>query len=216
MKKKTDKQRLFEVMGKLDKTFKLKLNETGEWSNDEDNITWMDALKSDVKTIEQKTDGKLQLIDVKGFDKYQGPYAIVKINGRDYKIWTIGEGGENLLWIEDYPVDNTSSEDMNAGFMGNVNTIIDMLNNGTEPQDPEIGHKEYLKQTNQLKSFDDDSIDENKYLPPELENSEEANKILNKIIELLDLLNDPDIDQSEGGVSDKMREMALHIINTNR
>lgn len=56
----------------------------------------------------------------------------------------------------------------------------------------------------------------NPQLPPELSNSEYANIIMAKINELLDLLNDPDIDQSEGGVSDRMREMALHMINANR
>lgn len=54
------------------------------------------------------------------------------------------------------------------------------------------------------------------YLPDNLKQSEEAKKIVIKINELLDLINDPTIDQSEGGVSDKMRKMALHMINTNR
>lgn len=54
------------------------------------------------------------------------------------------------------------------------------------------------------------------YLPDDLKDSEDAKKIVMKIIELLDLINDPAIDQSEGGISDKMREMAIHMINTNR
>lgn len=39
---------------------------------------------------------------------------------------------------------------------------------------------------------------------------------MGSIISLLDMLNDPNIDQTEGGVSDRMREIALHMINANR
>jgi len=135
--KKIGKERLFEVMGRLDKTFKPKLNETGEWVNDEDDIAWKEALKSEVQKIESETNGKVKLLDVRGFDKYQGPYAITEINGRRYKIWTssgfsFDGDNNNLLWIENYPIDNTSSEDMNAGFMGTSEAIVDMLNNDTK------------------------------------------------------------------------------------
>ena len=106
-----------------------RLNETGEWIGDEDDIAWMDALKSEIQKIESETNGKVELLDIRGFDKYQGPYAIVNINGRRYKIWTVGsEYSNDMLWIENYPVDNTSSENMNAGFMGTSDAIVDMLN----------------------------------------------------------------------------------------
>lgn len=111
-----------------------KLNETGEWANDEDDIAWMKGLKSEIQKIESETKGKLKLLDVKGFDKYQGPYAVVEINGRKYKIWTVGSGFDNdLLWIENYPVDNTSEEGANPGFMGTTEIIIDMLNKQSKP-----------------------------------------------------------------------------------
>jgi hypothetical protein len=127
---KNTKQRLFEVMGRLDKTFKPKLNETGEWSGDEDDIAWMEALKNEVEKISTATQGKVKLIDIEGFDKYQGPYAIVDIDGKKYNIWTMEDQGQ--LWIEDYPVDNTSGEkDMRAGFQGNASEIIQML--GSDP-----------------------------------------------------------------------------------
>jgi len=106
-----------------------RINETGEWIGDEDDVAWMEALKSEVQKIESETGGKLKLIDVRGFDKYQGPYAIVDINGRKFKIWTVGQEGEpDLLWIENYPIDNTSQEGANAGFMGTSGIIADMLN----------------------------------------------------------------------------------------
>lgn len=105
-----------------------RLNETGEWIGDEDDVAWMEALKSEVQKIESETGGKLKLKDVRGFDKYQGPYAIVDIEGRIYRIWTVGsEYGNDMLWIENYPVDNTSQMGANAGFMGTTGAIVDML-----------------------------------------------------------------------------------------
>jgi hypothetical protein len=107
------------------------LNETGEWSGDEDDVAWMEALKNEIEEISSATNGKLRLIDVQGFDKYQGPYAIVSIDGKKYKVWTMEEQGQ--LWIEDYPVDNTSGEGTKAGFAGNASEIIRML--GKNPAD---------------------------------------------------------------------------------
>jgi hypothetical protein len=130
---KYNKQRLFEVMGKLDSTFKPKLNETGEWSGDEDDVAWMESLQNTVNTIATETGGKLKLIDVRGFDKYQGPYAIVNIEGKRYKIWTMEDQG--VLWIEDFPYDNTSGEGTKAGFEGTVPEIVNVINNtGSAPR----------------------------------------------------------------------------------
>lgn len=135
MKKFDTKQRLFENMKRLDKTFKPKLNETGEWDDeDEELIYWKDELRKELTTVVQKTNGKLKLLDVRGFDKYQGPYAIVEIDGRRYKVWTTDE---KRLWIEDYPVDNTSSSTTKAGFEGNISDIIQMLNTGEAKKNSE-------------------------------------------------------------------------------
>ncbi len=124
------RENMLNLVKKIDSTYKKSvnestLNETGEWIDDEEGIAWKNALKNDIEKIQNGTNGKLQLIDVKGFDKYQGPYAIVKFGGRQYKIWTVEN---DLLWIEDFPVDNTSREGMNPGFMGSVENIINMLN----------------------------------------------------------------------------------------
>ena len=124
---KYNKQRLFEVMGKLDKTFKPKLNETGEWSGDEDDVAWMEELRNVVTLIATETGGKLKLINIKGFDKYQGPYAIVEIDDKKYNIWTLENYGD--LWIEDFPYDNTSGKGNRAGFQGTIPEIINVINN---------------------------------------------------------------------------------------
>lgn len=122
-----------EKSGYHSKHNKPKINETGEWSNDEEGVEWIKSLKHDVKEIESQVDG-FKVISVKGFDKYQGPYATVKIHGNIYDIWTT----ENGLWIEDFPFDNTSDEDKRPGFEGDVLDIIDMLNHSHY-------NKEYFK-----------------------------------------------------------------------
>lgn len=55
----------------------------------------------------------------------------------------------------------------------------------------------------------------NKYLPGDLKDNEEALDIMQTIIDLLDKLNNSDGDQSENGVSDQMRKMAIHMLETN-
>ena len=102
------------------------LRETGEWDeNDEELSLWKEALETAVKKIEKGSGGKLVLNSVEGFDKYQGPYANVTIEGKNYKIWTVGEA--DGLWIEEYPNDNTSEQGMRPGFEGNADDVIDML-----------------------------------------------------------------------------------------
>ena len=59
---------------------------------------------------------------------YQGPYATVDIKGTTYKVWTVGDGGENQLWIEDFPVDNTSEHGLRAGFQGNAFEVAEAIN----------------------------------------------------------------------------------------
>lgn len=109
------------------------ITETGEWSGDEDDVAWMEELRSVINTIATETGGKLQLIDIKGFDKYQGPYAVVRIDGKQYKVWTMEEYGN--LWIEGFPYDNTSGEGTKGGFQGNIEDIVNIINNtGSAPR----------------------------------------------------------------------------------
>ncbi len=99
------------------------LKETGEWADDEEGLAEKQYLRDLIKPIEDKIDF-FELIDIVGFDKYSGPYALVKILDKEYKIWT---STEDLLWIEDFPIDNTSKEGLNPGFLGTPQEIIDKL-----------------------------------------------------------------------------------------
>jgi len=105
-----------------------KLNETGEWDASEGR-TWLFGLKYGMKNLQRLTKGKAKFKSAKGFDMYQGPYAIMNINGRDYTVWTFGEADD--YWIEDYPVDNTSKiSGYSKGAAGTVKELAYIINSG--------------------------------------------------------------------------------------
>ena len=88
-----------------------RLNETGEWNrnidwqyvkdnpdaNDECS-EWIKSLETDLNDIKDMLNdsNRLEIINIKGFDMYQGPYASVKIDGKPYQIWYISN---NELYI---------------------------------------------------------------------------------------------------------------------
>lgn len=108
----------------------FKLNETGDWDDaDEEMGTWKVALREAVMKVKKAFPTRIKLLSVKGFDKYRGPYAATKIDGKVYDIWTIGE--DNELYIEDYPVSNIKEypeyAEGSPGFIGRPIDIIAML-----------------------------------------------------------------------------------------
>lgn len=125
-------------------SFVMKLNETGEWSKDvdwnyvkdnpdakDDCSLWIKALEDDLMKIKDmlSTNIKLEINSIRGFDMYQGPYAWITINNGKiqdkFKVWTM----EDIeLWIEDFPIDNTSDDNNNAGFRGLPIDIADVIN----------------------------------------------------------------------------------------
>jgi hypothetical protein len=132
----------------------FKLYETGEWNrhidwdyvkndpdDDSDEVNWIKQLDSLLIKIIDNLDNPdiFEIIDIKGFDMYQGPYAKVKIFGRNYEIWI---ATEEILWIKDFPIDN-SEENESPGFKGETYNISDLLNDITE-----AGGIEMFRQTN--------------------------------------------------------------------
>lgn len=110
-----------------------KIYETGEWEDSEETRAWIQEMTDDMQKIVDQTSGKSKLINVKGFDMYQGPYATMKINGRKYKVWQAAATEDDFqdekhYWIEDYPVDNTKSENTKDGFEGSVDELIMVIN----------------------------------------------------------------------------------------
>lgn len=104
------------------------LKETGEWDESDEHMTaWKSKLESDIRDISDATNGRMKLKSIHGFDAYQGPYAWVDIDGRNYKVWTVNEEGSDDLWIENYKNDNTSMHDKLPGFQGRPDEITYML-----------------------------------------------------------------------------------------
>lgn len=116
------------------------LYEAGEWSSD---IDWqyvkdnpddtsqeaalIRSLEDSLNYIKNELDNPEIFIikDIRGFDMYQGPYAMVKIFDRTYKVW-ITDADD--LWIDDFPIDNCSDEGKKPGYEGMIYDIADMLN----------------------------------------------------------------------------------------
>jgi hypothetical protein len=127
------------------KTYNM-IKETGEWSRDVDwqyvkdnpddqseESLWINLMWTKLDMVEGFFDydeNIFKIIDIRGYDLYQGPYAIVKIFGINYKIWNYEEDN---FWIEDFPVSNTG-EGMRDGFVGNnyeiENLLIDIKESG--------------------------------------------------------------------------------------
>ena len=119
----------------------FRLFESGEWNRDVDweyakehpdqhieEVALINDLSRKVKEIIKYLDDEsiLKLNDIKGFDMYSGCYAKVSIFGRYYKIWMDEVYG--VLWIEDFPIDNTSDDDRRPGFSGYSDEIAELLN----------------------------------------------------------------------------------------
>ena len=119
---------------------KFKLFETGEWSRDvnwqfvKDNpdnrseeANWIRSFESKLRTIIHHLENPdiFKIIDINGRDMSQGPYATVKIFNRTYKMWTTQDDD---LWIENFPIDNTSEEEKLPGFEETPYGIVRLLN----------------------------------------------------------------------------------------
>ena len=81
----------------------------------------MDELKTLLLNIQGQVGNVFMLHEIKDND---GPYGVVEIQDKMYKVWGIKD---NLLWIENYPIDNASDMEMQAGYLGTPDDIASML-----------------------------------------------------------------------------------------
>lgn len=121
----------------------LKKFETGEWLKmiDWDYVKDHPENESDEALLIRYMEEKLEeihdfledasifkIIDIRGYDTYQGPYAIVSIFNKKYKIWLI----ENeKLWIENFPINNSDPENKPGydGYTEDISTLLNNINN---------------------------------------------------------------------------------------
>jgi len=132
------------------KTYKL--FETGEWSKDidwqfvKDNpdddseetsyIKQMEEILRDIESqILDEGEIDFEIIDIKGYDLYQGPYGKIRINDDIWDIWSSEYG----YWIDDFPIDNCSKDgDKRPGFEGDVGSIVDAIIEQYKPINKEL------------------------------------------------------------------------------
>lgn len=125
-------------MKKYIKNFKIfnKLNESGKWNkyidleyikNNPDSIEyeeeslWIKLLENLILKVKSllNNENDLEIIDIKGFDLYRGPYAIVNIKGKIYNIWTTEFN--NIIFVEGFHNDFKGSPEKLANIINSIN-----------------------------------------------------------------------------------------------
>jgi transposase-like protein len=95
---------------------------------DTDDCLWAKQIEETLEHIKNivSNDFDFHINDISLFDKYQGPYASVRIFGKTYQVWTINEHGFDELYIRDFKVNNMDDHE-HPGYRGTSNDIIDMI-----------------------------------------------------------------------------------------
>lgn len=112
------------------------VNEAGEWSTGMDRQKVLSMSKDEIDADDQaswiaKLDSQIQELcdqgieieidDIKGYDMRQGPYATVRIKGKQ-GTWDIWTAEDDTLFIENWPEGNN-----NRGFVGTIDEIVNLL-----------------------------------------------------------------------------------------
>lgn len=76
-----------------------KLQETGEWDDSDDDMkAWKESMKKQAEYLAKEVNGKVVSVD--GFDKYQGPYAVINTPKHGYiELWYDPEDDNGLSFI---------------------------------------------------------------------------------------------------------------------
>lgn len=161
-----------------------KLIETGEWDDtDEDMASWLEDMKNLVEYIADGINGKVE--SVQGFDKYQGPYAIVDTPKHgQVEFWFDPEDGNGTTLI-------ANMSNLDKGYLkGDADYFIDILNNDN------IDEKEIITENLLAESYTtsnhfnkvEESISENEViqLHNDIENAEDMDEIQSLIYSISD------------------------------
>lgn len=105
---------------------KQSLKETGEWDdNDDEMALWLEDLRDQAQELANQINGEVKT--VKGFDKYQGPFAVVHSP----------KHGDIMVW---YDQEDDTGRSFNAkvahvGWItGGINNLANLLNQDTIPE----------------------------------------------------------------------------------
>jgi len=114
------------------------LNETGEWDdNDEEMAAWKEDLRGKAEELAKEVNGECKI--VKGFDKYQGPFAIVATPKHgDIEVWFDGEDDTGL---------SLRAKVAHKGWIeGGVIQLAELLNLDEIPEDQVLTESEKLEE----------------------------------------------------------------------
>lgn len=106
--------------------WKNTLKETGEWDdNDDEMALWLDELRSQAQELANQINGEVK--SVTGFDKYQGPRAVVHSP----------KHGDVIMWFdqEDDTGRSFNVKVAHVGWItGGINNLANLLNQDTIPE----------------------------------------------------------------------------------
>lgn len=123
------------------------LNETGEWDDNDDEMKiWKEELRDKAEYIANEINGSVA--SVSGFDKYQGPVAIIStpIHG-DVQLWFDNEDDTGLSLL---------CKISHVGWIqGGANYIADILSREVIPEDEIINESEKTKIKDEIEDLED-------------------------------------------------------------
>lgn len=117
---------------------KEKLNEAGEWDdNDEDMQLWLEGMRDSAEELAKEVNGEVKT--VKGFDAYQGPFAIVSTPKHgDIEVWYDQEDDSGLSF---------NAKVAHVGWIsGGIIQLAELLNLNEIPEDEIINESEKLNE----------------------------------------------------------------------
>ena len=117
---------------------KEKLNEAGEWDdNDEDMQLWLEGMRDSAEELAKEVNGEVKT--VKGFDAYQGPFAIVSTPKHgDIEVWYDQEDDSGLSF---------NAKVAHVGWIsGGIIQLAELLNLDEIPEDEIINESEKLNE----------------------------------------------------------------------
>lgn len=90
-----------ELVQLIENTVRRVLKETGEMSRSDiqpggEYYEWAKQIKLTALNLAKNSNGKVRFVEVKPFDKYQGPYAVLKIDENYDELWMV----DNLFYIK--------------------------------------------------------------------------------------------------------------------
>lgn len=177
---------------------KQSLKETGEWDDSDDEMAlWLEDLRDQAQELANQINGEVKT--VKGFDRYQGPFAVVHSP----------KHGDIMVW---YDQEDDTGRSFNAkvahvGWItGGINNLANLLNQDTIPENEVLSEGSMEDELGQ--EADEWLEDQFRRLYRRLEKkygSDKADEILDKI-----LYGESDSSENKSSLKEERVNMIIH------